>query len=260
MILSTRCIFQPVAIIGSIAEAWSLRRGTMVIFLRKIGSRWRVLHQLIQMMGPYLKRKRPMVPKQVVYTTRHTFAQLLLLILLHSIELLSPAFEDPSTGNWTYSNSLVVNTDSFSGVKSFKSNSNSIYITKNLDAAQYEISYWIKGQAATLELSGGAVQQTFTEEEQNGWTLMRILFTMTNSGIVKIRVPQNAMVDDVRLKPKGASMVTTVYNSEGNAIVRTSNSLFSTRFEYDGQYRLTNLRNHKGEIVKQYQYHYRDQQ
>jgi YD repeat-containing protein len=177
-----------------------------------------------------------------------------------SSQIAFTSFEDPSTGNWTYSNSLVVDTDNFSGVKSFKSNGNSVYITKSLDAAQYEISYWIKDGSATLELSGGSVQQTFTEEEQNGWTLTRIFFTMTNSGVVKIRVPQNTIVDDVRLKPKGADMITTVYNAEGNMIVRTNNSLFNTRFEYDGQYRLTNLRNHKREIVKQYKYHYRDQQ
>jgi len=175
------------------------------------------------------------------------------------------SFDDNANGNWQYNTAMVVSTDALVGVKSFYSQQlspgdpNYNYLTSNssLPAGNYEMSYWTKGGTATVMVTNGSVIFTQTVETQSGWSLIKTTFQLSSVGSVQIKVPVNIFIDDVRLLPTGSVMTTNCYNDIGQLLATTDSNLLQTHYEYDGQYRLLAVRDHKRMLVKKYEYHYR---
>jgi YD repeat-containing protein len=170
------------------------------------------------------------------------------------------SFEDGNTGNWTYDNALVTGAEAEAGSKCLHVSTTGTYVTKTVPAGTYELSYWYKGPHSVTDVENGTIQSN-VEEVKNGWTLTKSIVTITSStGVIKVNISSDGFLDEVRLKPRGAEMTTFIYNDDGNVLVKVDTNLVETRFEYDTQYRLVLVRDHQGNIVKKYTYHYRDQQ
>jgi YD repeat-containing protein len=176
------------------------------------------------------------------------------------------SFEDLGlNGNWLYAVILFSNTESQTGRHCFFSQELDPsgppfnYISKSVGPGVYEVSYWMKAETATVEADNGTVMQTAVLDTQNGWTLTRAFVRFDATGTVKIKVPFNGLVDEVRLKPKEAQMTSYVYDAAGNLISQTDTNLQQVHYTYDGQYRVATVRDHKNRITKSYNYHFRNQ-
>lgn len=170
-------------------------------------------------------------------------------------------FEDEAQGNWSYDSNLLITGNALTGTKSLQAGAlTDAYISKEVPAGTYELSFWHKDATSIAEADNGTVAQSANEEVKNGWTLTRsIVQVSSGTGTVKVRVPAGGMVDEVRLKPQAALMTTYVYNADGSLKSETDTNLLQASYEYDTQYRLTVVRDHRGQIVKTYNYHYRNE-
>lgn len=176
------------------------------------------------------------------------------------------SFEGSSKGNWSYSENMFLETDRVTGSRCYQSQQPAptdpdfTYIYRTVPQGTYEVSYWMKVESPVLEMDNGTVLQSDAIDEQNGWTLIKALVRIASgTGTVKLRVPVNGLVDEARLNPKGSVMTTSVYNKEGNITDKTDRNLVQTHYSYDGQYRISTVRDHKNRIVESYSYHFRNQ-
>jgi YD repeat-containing protein len=170
------------------------------------------------------------------------------------------SFEDNDLGGWSRNGGVIGTTESFIGSKSLATNGTDVLLGMPLKEGTYEVSWWSKGPAAPAEVAGGSIQQITSDDVQRGWTLRRaVLHIDASGGSVRVKIPAAGYVDEVRLKPQGADMRTYSYNVEGHMTSETETNLFSTYYEYDTQYRLVAIKDHKGRVVKKYTYHFRNQ-
>lgn len=67
----------------------------------------------------------------------------------------------------------------------------------------------------------------------------------------------DAFIDEVRLLPVSAQMSTYTYNSNKELTSITNANNITTYYEYDSFGRLQALKDHDGNILKTYTYHYK---
>lgn len=104
----------------------------------------------------------------------------------------------------------------------------------NIDNGQYTLSYWLKS------VSGWSLQSTPVVIGANTYT-----------------INLTGQIDDVRLYPLNAQMLTYTYDPLIGITSQTDAKNLVTFYEYDGSRRLTNIKDKDGNIVKNMVYHYR---
>ena len=177
------------------------------------------------------------------------------------------SFEDASQGNWQYDPSMITNTDAVTGTHSYYSQQFSptdptttyLYTRWELPVGSYELSFWSKSGTLTVHFPfvAGAVLSSQTLETRNAWSLLKYIIRVDQQGSLQLQVPVSMSLDDLRILPQGATMVTSCFNAFGQLASTTDANLIQTHYEYDSQYRIQAVRDHKGRIVKKYDYHYR---
>jgi YD repeat-containing protein len=106
----------------------------------------------------------------------------------------------------------------------------------------YDLTYWKK------PTTGGS------------WELVEQSVTITSSSTPDLSIGQAGYyLDEVRLYPKRALMTTYTYNPGVGITSSTDPNYVTTFYEYDAFGRLINMKDHKKNIVKAYQYHYKGQ-
>lgn len=157
------------------------------------------------------------------------------------------SFESDGSGSWSIPSSYRNKTNSITGKKSYSLDSGSITKT-GLDAsATYIISYW-KASAATVSVSGAT--GTAFIAEQNGWKL----YTQTISSTTSVTVSGSGLIDELRLYPKDANMVTSTFEPLiGVTSTCDANNKISY-CEYDSANRIVVLRDKDLNIIKKYEY------
>lgn len=155
------------------------------------------------------------------------------------------SFEADSKGRWTYSGS-VSSTYSMTGAKSYNCSGGNL-TKSNLTSATYIVSYWGRSGSVNVNSSG----PTRTGKTVGSWTYYEHEVTGTS-----ITVSGSNYIDELRLYPKGALMVSCTYKPLIGLSSQSDASGRIVYYEYDSFGRLKLIRDEDGKIVKSMDYKY----
>jgi YD repeat-containing protein len=161
-------------------------------------------------------------------------------------------FEHAGTGNWDYSSAgITTSYQGITGKKAFALSSSNIQRTGLVSGTSYVISYW-KNDAAggSVSLGGTALMS------KNGWTL----YQTTVTGITSITISGSAVIDELRLYPQNAQMTTYTYEPLVGMTSECDINNRITYYEYDAFGRLLRIRDMDKNILKTFEYKYKEAQ
>ena len=78
-----------------------------------------------------------------------------------------------------------------------------------MSGIQYYVTYWSRNGAVTVKANNVSIALSFTGPTKNGWTYYEHLLPNTTTAIALTAT--NAVIDEVRMYPKGAHMATYSY-------------------------------------------------
>jgi phenolic acid decarboxylase len=159
------------------------------------------------------------------------------------------SFEADGKGNWTFAGPGIIDATSPTGGKCYLlTNGN---ITKSgLTSAKYIVSFWQK-TGATVSITGGT-NTSVAGKTINGWTY----YEYTVSGATTITVSGSGYIDELRLYPSNAQMVTYTYTPLLGMTSACDADNKITYYFYDGFGRLKWIKDQDLNIIKIIQYHY----
>lgn len=170
------------------------------------------------------------------------------------------SFEADGKGGWNFNPLFIKTTGSVTGTKSFKLgldaslNQTSTITRTGLDPAKtYVITYWTQNVEPDHVLVNGEYGEMQFTQQATGY----VLFKKEVTGVTQVTLTGDAMIDELRLYPKGALMSTVTY-SEG--IGKTSECDANNRlmyYEYDALGRMKLMRDQNRNIIKTYEYNYK---
>jgi hypothetical protein len=169
-------------------------------------------------------------------------------------EVAYTSFETGTTGNWTLGVNTIATGRCPTGNKFLVLNASnitsSIAITK-----EYILSFW----ATTTDFTvNGGISPTLTGPTLNGWTLYQYrLPAGSATTVISTMNNYNCKIDELRLYPSNATISTATYKVFAG---KTSTCDVNNRlkyFEYDGLGRLLKEKDELGNVVKTYEYHYK---
>jgi hypothetical protein len=161
------------------------------------------------------------------------------------------SFETAANGSWIYNSSAVVldNTAPTGGSAYNLSASNNISISALSNSTSYVVSYWSK-TGSNFTVSGTtSIKQGKTI---NGWTYFEHIIT----GATSLTISGTGSVDEVRLYPTDAQMVSYTYSPLIGMTSQCDADNRITYYFYDGIGRLKWIKDQDGNIIKTFQYHY----
>ncbi|MCE2733150.1 MAG: RHS repeat protein [Flammeovirgaceae bacterium] len=164
-----------------------------------------------------------------------------------STEIAFTSFENENNeGGWTFNNSI----SSISKTGNFSFNGSSI--SKVLPNGNYILSFWAKRNLVNGNITG-AVNLNITSDD---WAYYS--FSLSNVNSINISL-SNVLIDELRVYPQGSQMSSFTHKPlVGVTSVSDENGII-TYYEYDEQNRLQNVRDNRGNIVKNYIYHFKGQ-
>jgi len=176
---------------------------------------------------------------------------------------------DDNKGNWSFEPMDRVNdsvltgkhslklTKAFGGTGSAGVRSNGVLVS----GKTYILSFWAKGDRPGVNAGAMEYPSSSPVKTVNGWKLY--VYRLVGNGLsvsisVKgIGLPINlvAYLDEVRLYPDGASMLTYTYDMDwGNMITTVDEKDQLTFYEYDGLGRLVKTKDENGNVLKKMGY------
>jgi hypothetical protein len=161
------------------------------------------------------------------------------------------SFETSETGNWSYAGGSLVGDITAPTGKQAYSLSGGISKAGLSTGKAYILSYWLKS-GATLSISGGTQSGSISGRTLNGWTYHEVKITGTTS----ISISGSGNVDELRLYPSNAQMNTYTYDALLRLIATCSVNSTISYYEYDALNRVTDIKDHFGNIVKAFEYNY----
>jgi Family of unknown function (DUF5977) len=165
------------------------------------------------------------------------------------------SFETVENGNWSTISSIGVNqvAGGITGNYSYNLSGGSITKTGLPTTRQHIVSYWSTSGAISVTSNTGAAAAV-SGSARNGWTYYEHLLPQNSNSVT---ISGSAVIDELRLFPKGAMMITSTYNLYNGLLnSQTSPNNLTSYFDYDGYYRLVNIRDEKRNIVKNFKYNY----
>jgi YD repeat-containing protein len=167
------------------------------------------------------------------------------------------SFEAGGTGNWSGINAAnVQNSGGITGSKYYSQNGFSI-IKSSLNASTaYVVSYWTLNNSA-YTIAGTQVNwpKKIRSAVINGntWNCYQHLV----SGQSAITLTGSGSIDELRLMPQNAKMATYTYDPLVGVTTQSDQNNRITYYEYDGFNRLTLVKDQDGNILKTFDYHYK---
>ncbi|WP_089759643.1 hypothetical protein [Chitinophaga terrae (ex Kim and Jung 2007)] len=165
------------------------------------------------------------------------------------------SFEAEGSGNWIIPSALRNTTSGATGQRSFDmSNAGATGITKSgLQAGTtYKVSYFTKNSVpVTISGTQGAVTKGNTIA--GGWTY----YEHRVSGVTSVKITGAGLIDELRLHPESAQMVTATYTPLVGQTSSCNARGQVAYFEYDAANRLKLVKDQDGKILKLYDYQYR---
>jgi YD repeat-containing protein len=159
-------------------------------------------------------------------------------------------FEADGTGNWTYSNEFIDRTQSITGRACFNLTPGSVNIVKtglNINKT-YFVSCWAKNGTVLVNNLPGTALTTIGD-----WSL----YSFGLSDATEAGLSGSAVIDDLRLYPKGAFMTTATYDPAIGKTAQTNANNQIIYYEYDGLGRMIQVRDEKRNIIKTFEYNYK---
>ncbi|HEX5171750.1 MAG TPA: hypothetical protein VFW11_21375 [Cyclobacteriaceae bacterium] len=158
--------------------------------------------------------------------------------------------DDAAKGNWTYVTSNF--NDGKVGRSSHVLNASSIS-KSGLDIAQvYIVSFWAKDGSPSV--TNVASSNDAPQPGADGWQYFEK--TIANTSQVAISGSGQTLIDELRIFPLGARMITYNYNPGQGLSCTVDYNNNTTYYEYDDFRRLKLIKDHKGNILKHYEYNY----
>lgn len=157
------------------------------------------------------------------------------------------SFECADYGGWSRSGGTIVSGtgDSVTGIKSC---TGGVFTKSGLDPGAYKVSVWAKG-------SGSITVNSVSKAISSTWKVYEWFVDVSTS----ITVTTNGnQVDELRLAPTSAKMNTFQYDTGGRMVGSMGPTHLLVTYEYDPFKRLKVNKNHKGEILNAYEYHYQN--
>lgn len=171
------------------------------------------------------------------------------------------SFESNGQGGWdfyNYEGGKVAHPNSPIGKNSYLlSGINTISKSGLKVAKTYNLSYWSNGEGPNINIVNLSNQSTPNTLSQgatvNGWTY----YLHTFSGTDNITLTGSNYLDELILFPAGAQPTTYSYEPFVGMTGQMDAKGKRTLYEYDKSGRLQNVKDHKGNIVKNYSYNFK---
>lgn len=160
------------------------------------------------------------------------------------------SFEDDEKGGWEFTGSIAVDATSPTGGRCYLVSGGNI-TRSSLTSKPYIISYW--GKNGSLNIN--SVGPTRTGKTIGSWTYYEHEVTATY-----ITVSGSNYIDELRLYPKGAQMITYTYSPLIGITSQCDAANKITYYEYDAFNRLKLIRDQDKNIIKSLDYRYNQAQ
>ena len=172
-------------------------------------------------------------------------------------EVAYSSFEAQNKGNWTYNdNGVISSSGSVTGDKCFTLTGNEFsYILEANSVVinrKYVLSFWAKN--AVLNVNGSVILKV-NSPVINGWTYYEY---EVSPGSVPPSITGTGLVDELRLYPQNAQMITSTYDPAKGKTAECDENNRIRYFEYDGLGRLIKIRDEHKNIIKTLEYHYKN--
>ena len=173
-------------------------------------------------------------------------------------EIAATSFETNSgTGSWSGINptNIVDDINSVTGERHYNESGFAIYKSSLLSSTTYIVSYWTKN---SLPFSVPGTQAGYPKKSRtisiNGelWTCFEHLV----SGLTMVAIMGSGTIDDLRLYPMHAQMITYTYMPLVGITSLCDINNKVTYYKYDNSGRLKLIRDQEGNIIKKYDYKY----
>jgi hypothetical protein len=165
-----------------------------------------------------------------------------------AVDIAATSFETSETGNWSYSGTTNADASSPTGLKAYSLGGGSLSKGSLSSSKAYTVSYWSKN-GSYLVTGSASVKQGKTVD---GWTY----YEHEVAGTTSVTISGTGYIDEVRLHPKTAMMVTNTYvpllgiSSQCDANNRIS------YYEYDSFGRLRRVKDQDKSVIKVIDYKY----
>lgn len=162
------------------------------------------------------------------------------------------SFETGYHGNWSVAGGIADPLTFFTGRKGYQLANGTITKTGLKPGLKYILSYWSRAGAKAV---AGATGSFRSGSSINGWTYYEHRLTASTT-LISIR--GSGPIDELRLYPAGASMDTYTYEPLRGITAHCDARNEITYYEYDDQNRLMQVRDKQRNILKRYEYNFRE--
>ncbi|MEJ0105443.1 MAG: hypothetical protein WDO19_24055 [Bacteroidota bacterium] len=163
------------------------------------------------------------------------------------------SFEADGKGNWTFSGTPVADATAPTGGRAYSLTPGIPLSRSGLSSTTvYIVSYWTKN-ASAFTITGTQAGYPLTGKTVNGWKY----FEHRVTGQTSITVSGTGYIDEVRLYPANAQMVTMTHEPLTGITSQCDASNRITYYEYDALGRLMLLRDQDKSIIKTMEYKYK---
>ena len=159
------------------------------------------------------------------------------------------SFEAEGMGNWQLNNGSINSAIGVTGTKSYTLGGVNSISRSGLSAGSYVVSYWLKNATGTPSVNS---LSAIAGVSKNNWTL----FTITLNNITSVAINGSGVIDELRLYPANAQMVTYTYKPIAGISSECDAANHITNYTYDGIGRLTIAQDQDNNILKSYSYNY----
>ena len=159
------------------------------------------------------------------------------------------SFEAEGMGNWQLNNGSINSAIGVTGTKSYTLGGVNSISRSGLSAGSYVVSYWLKNATGTPSVNS---LSAIAGISKNNWTL----FTITLNNITSVAINGSGVIDELRLYPANAQMVTYTYKPIAGISSECDAANHITNYTYDGIGRLTIAQDQDNNILKSYSYNY----
>lgn len=159
------------------------------------------------------------------------------------------SFEPDANGNWTIASATRDTTQSVTGRQCYSLSGGSISRSGLSAGKSFIVSYWTKSGSATVNSTSGTLVMS-----KNGWNYYE---HKLNTGISTVTVSGSVIIDELRVYPSDAQMITYSYDPEIGIINQCDANNKITYYEYDGFNRLKLARDMDRNIITTYDYRYK---
>lgn len=166
------------------------------------------------------------------------------------------SFEADGQGNWSYSGSSNTDTTSPTGTHCYNLGQTGGSISKSgLGSSNtYIVSYWLKNNSTGLTITGTEAGYPIKGKTIDNWTYFE--HKITGQSTITVSGSGTLYIDELRLYPYNAQMVTTTYTPLIGKSSQCDPDNRITYYKYDGFGRLHVVLDQDHNIIKTAQYHY----